>query len=93
LQEGQNVAYDEKKDKCIQEWKVQGESDSVMVGVYQYDGGAVKVQIGPRIITKSNGEETRLKAGRLSAREFVGLVNLAPKIAKAIQSARKAAKQ
>jgi len=87
------MAYDEAKDKCIQEWTIQGDSEKVMVGVYQYNGGPVKVQIGPRLLVKANGEETRLKAGRLSAKEFVALVTLGPKIEKVVAVAMKKSKK
>lgn len=67
------MAYDPAKDKEIKSWK---HKDGLCVSVYQYNGGEPKVQIGPRVFTKTNGTTGYGKAGRLTLEEFVWVVTL-----------------
>lgn len=84
------MAFDESKDKQLQEWTIQGDNDSkVCIGVYQYNDGPIKIQIGPRLIEKKSGGDVRVKTGRLSHKEFLAVVNLATKIAKVVAKASK----
>jgi hypothetical protein len=78
------MAFDESKDKVLGSWTIKGDDDSTIeVAVCQYNGGPIKVQIGPRLVEKKNGEAMRLKAGRLTMSEYAKLVALDPKIQKA----------
>lgn len=72
------MAYDEAKDVSLFHAAL---STGLQVGVFQYDGGEPKMQLGPRVIER-NGKEVRLKAGRLSFVEVKELVDLAPDLKK-----------
>jgi hypothetical protein len=71
------VPYDESKDKCLKEWMLPSD---LCIGVYQYNGGEKKIQVGPRVMKKNGGGEIYAKAGRMSAAELKGLTVLAPEI-------------
>lgn len=74
------MAYDEKKDVVL--WS--GRVDNLMISVQKYADGAPKFQIGPRVITKATGEESFVKAGRLTAGEFEYISTMMPEIKKAL---------
>lgn len=62
------------------------ESEGLKVGVFAYNGGEPKLQIGPRFYTKKNGNVGFRKAGRMSAEELVELGELLPKLAEVIDT-------
>jgi len=74
------MAYDEKKDVIL--WS--GRVDSLMLSVQKYADGAPKFQVGPRVIVKASGEESFVKAGRLTAGEFEYISTAMPEIKKAL---------
>lgn len=74
------MAFDESKDKMLQEWR----SGGLVVSVRQYNDGARKLQIGPREVEKKDGEMTHRKAGRLSGEEWTWLESIAVEIGKVI---------
>ena len=63
------MAYDESKDKEVKTWK---HEKGLYVSLYQYNGGAPKVQIGPRGYTKADGSEGFGSRGQ----EGAGLMHL-----------------
>ena len=71
------MAYDESKDKEVKTWK---HEKGLYVSLYQYNGGAPKVQIGPRGYTKADGSEGFGKVGRLSLEEMGWLFGLKDEI-------------
>lgn len=60
------------------------ETEGLKVGVFSYNGGEAKLQIGPRFYTKKNGAVGFRKAGRLSADEMVELAEVMPRLADAM---------
>jgi hypothetical protein len=64
------MAYDEGKDKLIQDFE---HEDGLHVGVYSYDEGDHRVQIGPRTYRTQSGELRYAKVGRLSQAELAWL--------------------
>ena len=62
------MAYEEKLDKKIGEWRY--EPTGLCVSLRQYNGGEPKVQIGPRVFKTKDGEEKTRKAGRLTIKEY-----------------------
>ncbi len=63
------MAYDEAKDVCLWETRPENDGPGLCFGVYQYDGGEKKLQIGPRLVAKGDGTVAFTKAGRLTLAE------------------------
>ena len=59
------MAFDETKDKKLKAVTC----GNVEVSLRQYNGGDVKVQIGPRFYENKSGERKPAKCGRLSLEE------------------------
>ena len=75
------MAYSKGLDKELYFANIQSEDGTVLrVSVFSYNGGDKKLQIGPRIYTKKDGEEGYRKAGRLTEGETEQLVDILPTI-------------
>jgi hypothetical protein len=73
------MAYDKSADKVLYMANIEGENDTVLkVSVYSYNGGEPKLQIGPRVYQKRNGEDGFRKAGRLTGGEVEKLADIMP---------------
>ncbi|MDX9788143.1 MAG: hypothetical protein RBR30_13205 [Tenuifilaceae bacterium] len=62
------MPFDAEKDKMLKKWRC--EETGLVVSINQYGDGEPKVQIGPRVIIKKNGEESQRKSGRLSIEDL-----------------------
>jgi hypothetical protein len=58
------MPFDPEKDKTLKKWRC--EETGLVVSINQYADGEPKLQIGPRVIIRKNGEESQRKSGRLS---------------------------
>ena len=58
------MAFEPEKDKILKQWKC--EETGLVVSINQYGDGEPKLQIGPRMFKRKDGEESQRKAGRLS---------------------------
>jgi hypothetical protein len=75
------MAYSAKLDKELFGANIPSDDGTVLrVSVYSYNGGDAKLQIGPRVFTKKNGEEGFRKAGRISGDELEKLIDLMPEL-------------
>ncbi|UCD89897.1 MAG: hypothetical protein JSW04_00190 [Desulfobacterales bacterium] len=63
------MAFDPSKDKTLNKWKC--EETGLMVSINQYGDGEPKLQIGPRVFMRKDGEESQRKAGRLSIEDVM----------------------
>ncbi|MFO7554633.1 MAG: hypothetical protein R6W88_05470 [Desulfobacterales bacterium] len=63
------MAFDPEKDKILKQWKC--EETGLVVSINQYGDGEPKLQIGPRIFKRKDGEESQRKAGRLSIEDVM----------------------
>ena len=73
------MAYDKSADKVLYMANIEGENDTTLkVSVYSYNGGEPKLQIGPRVYQKRNGEDGFRKAGRLTGGEVEKLADIMP---------------
>jgi hypothetical protein len=77
------MAFDETKDMTVAAW----EHEDLAVSLRQYNGGAVKFQIGPRTVEKRDGSLTHRKAGRLSLDEMRWLAGIMPEIVESAEAA------
>jgi hypothetical protein len=65
----ENMAFDPEMDKILNKWKC--EETGLVVSINQYGDGEPKVQIGPRVFTKKDGQESQRKAGRLTIEDVM----------------------
>ncbi len=63
------MAFDAEKDKVLKEWR--SKDTGLVVSINQYANGEPKVQIGPRIVLKKDGQESRRRAGRMTMEDLV----------------------
>ncbi|MBI5063640.1 MAG: hypothetical protein HZB87_09330 [Desulfatitalea sp.] len=64
------MPYDANKDEVLKQWHC--EETGLMVSIQRYDGGEAKVQIGPRILKRKDGNERApAKAGRLTIEDML----------------------
>jgi hypothetical protein len=64
-----SMAFDPEMDKILKKW--QCEETGLLVSINQYGNGEPKVQIGPRIFKKKDGQESQRKAGRLTIEDVM----------------------
>lgn len=62
------MPFDPDKDKVLKKWKC--EETGLLVTINRYGEGEAKLQIGPRVFTRKDGQETQRKAGRLSIEDL-----------------------
>jgi hypothetical protein len=65
----ENMAFDPEMDKILNKWKC--EETGLVVSINQYGDGEPKLQIGPRVFTKKDGQESQRKAGRLTIEDVM----------------------
>jgi hypothetical protein len=63
------MAFDPEMDKILKKW--QCDETGLVVSINQYGDGEPKVQIGPRIFTRKDGQESQRKAGRLTIEDVM----------------------
>jgi hypothetical protein len=63
------MAFDPSKDKTLKKWMC--EETGLVVSINQYGDGEPKLQIGPRVFMKKDGEESQRKAGRLTMEDVI----------------------
>jgi hypothetical protein len=68
------MPFDPEMDKVLKKW--QCVETGLLVTINQYGNGEAKVQIGPRVILKKNGEESQRKAGRLTIEDLQWLYDI-----------------
>lgn len=62
------MPFDPEKDKVLKKWKC--DETGLLVTINRYGEGEAKLQIGPRVFTRKDGQETQRKAGRLSIEDL-----------------------
>ena len=75
------MAFNKSLDKEVRGWVIGDPTDKhLRVSVMQYNGGELKLQIGPRVYFRANGAEGFGKAGRLTMNEVKALTDITPEI-------------
>jgi len=69
-----NMAFDPEMDKILKKW--QCDETGLLVSINQYGNGEPKLQIGPRIFKKKDGQESQRKAGRLTIEDVMWLYDI-----------------
>ena len=63
------MPFDPDMDKMLKQWK--NEETGLVISINQYGDGDPKLQIGPRVFIKKDGNESQRKAGRLSIEDLI----------------------
>lgn len=63
------MPFDQEKDKILKKWKC--EETGLIVSINQYENGEPKLQIGPRIFVKKDGNESQRRAGRMTIEDLL----------------------
>ncbi len=63
------MPFDPEMDKMLKQWK--NEETGLVISINQYGDGDPKLQIGPRVFIKKDGNESQRKAGRLSIEDLI----------------------
>jgi len=63
------MPFDPAMDKMLNQWK--NEETGLVISINQYGDGEPKLQIGPRVFIKQDGNESQRKAGRLSIEDLI----------------------
>ena len=63
------MPFDKQLDKQLDNVILENDGVELHVGKYSYNGGEEKIQIGPRMAPKKNGEMSFRKVGRLTVGE------------------------
>ena len=63
------MPFDPEKDKILKKWK--SEETGLIVSINQYENGEPKLQIGPRIFVKKDGNESQRRAGRMTIEDLL----------------------
>jgi len=75
------MAFNKALDKEVRGWVIGNPEDRhLRVSVMQYNGGEMKLQIGPRVYFRANGAEGFAKAGRLTLDEIKALTDIMPEV-------------
>ena len=63
------MPFDPDMDKMLKQWK--NEETGLVISINQYGAGEPKLQIGPRVFLKKDGNESQRKAGRLTIEDLM----------------------
>ncbi|MFO7666911.1 MAG: hypothetical protein R6V76_09860 [Desulfobacterales bacterium] len=63
------MPFDPDMDKILKQWK--NEETGLVISINRYGNGEPKLQIGPRIFLRKDGNESQRKAGRLSIEDLL----------------------
>ncbi len=63
------MPFDPDMDKILKQWK--NEETGLVISINQYGAGEPKLQIGPRVFLKKDGNESQRKAGRLTIEDLM----------------------
>jgi len=63
------MPFDPEMDKILKQWKC--EETGLVISINKYGDGEPKLQIGPRVFMKKDGNESQRKAGRLTIEDLM----------------------
>jgi len=72
------MAFDPEMDKILKKW--QCNETGLLVSINQYGNGEPKLQVGPRIFKKKDGQESQRKAGRLTIEDVMWFYDIIDEI-------------
>jgi hypothetical protein len=78
------MPFDPEKDKELKKW--QSPETGLLISINRYGEGEAKMQVGPRMIKKKTGGESRTKAGRLTMEDVLWLYDIIDEIKDEMQT-------
>jgi len=78
------MPFDPEKDKELKRW--QSPETGLVISINRYGEGEAKMQVGPRMIKKKTGGESRTKAGRLTMEDVQWLYDIIDEIKDEMQT-------
>ncbi|MGB5156983.1 hypothetical protein [Desulfobacterium sp. N47] len=63
------MPFDPDMDKMLKQWRC--EETGLVISINRYGEGEAKLQIGPRVFIKKDGNESQRKAGRLTIEDLM----------------------
>jgi hypothetical protein len=72
------MPFDPEMDKILKEWKC--EETGLVISINRYGDGEPKLQIGPRMFMKKDGNESQRKAGRLTIEDLIWFYDIIDEI-------------
>jgi len=63
------MPFDPEMDKILKQWK--SEETGLVISINRYGDGEPKLQIGPRVFLRKDGNESQRKAGRLTIEDLM----------------------
>ena len=77
------MPFDPEKDKIVKKWKC--EETGLVISINQYDAGEPKLQIGPRIFVKKDGNESQRRAGRMTVEDLLWFYDIIDEVKEDLQ--------
>ncbi len=78
------MPFDPEKDKELKHW--QNPDTGLVISINRYGDGEAKMQVGPRMIKKKSGGESRTKAGRLTMEDVLWLYDIIDEVKEEMQT-------
>ena len=78
------MAFDPEKDKILKAWK--SDETGLVVSINRYGNGEAKLQIGPRLYKKKDGQETQRRAGRLTIEDLLWFYDIIDEVKEDLSS-------
>ncbi len=72
------MPFDPEMDKMLKQWKC--EETGLVISINKYGDGEPKLQIGPRVFMKKDGNESQRKAGRLTIEDLMWFYDIIDEI-------------
>ena len=63
------MPFDPEMDKILKQWKC--EETGLVISINKYGNGEPKLQLGPRVFMRKDGNESQRKAGRLTIEDLM----------------------
>ncbi len=77
------MPFDPEKDKVLKKWKC--DETGLVISINQYDKGDPKLQIGPRVFVKKDGQEVQRKAGRMTVEDLLWFYDIIDEVKDELQ--------
>jgi len=78
------MAFNPEKDKILKAWK--SDETGLVVSINRYGNGEAKLQIGPRLYKKKDGQETQRRAGRLTIEDLLWFYDIIDEVKEDLSS-------
>ena len=77
------MPFDAEKDKILKQWKC--DETGLIISINQYDTGEAKLQIGPRVFVRKDGQESQRRAGRMTVEDLLWFYDIIDEVKDELQ--------